>query len=78
MLQKTLSNRRLPEFQKIGVIVRVHWDYVESERDGDVVWECWELVLPAEYTQEQAAKQGLPPDLAARFNSVNFVEEPNE
>lgn len=50
------ANHKLPVYQVIGPVVRVHWDYQEKEVGGmDVdsdstvtMWDCQEAVVPVD------------------------------
>lgn len=49
-MNKVFSSEKLPVYQVIGPIVRVHWDYISSQTDEDwgestTVWEAQEAVV---------------------------------
>jgi hypothetical protein len=77
---KTQATWKLPVYQLIGPIVRVHWDYEIIKREGmegiETYWEMLELVVPKDATPEEALELGVPADIAAEFKPENFT--PNE
>jgi len=74
---RTQATWKLPVYQLIGPIVRVHWDYGLIEREGmegiETYWEATELVVPNNATPEEALALGVPPAIAAEFKPENFV-----
>jgi hypothetical protein len=78
---KTQATWRLPVYQLIGPIVRVHWDYELIEREGmegiETYWEMTELVVPNDATPEEALALGVPPAIAAEFKPENFTPPEN-
>lgn len=50
---KVYANWKLPVYQVIGLVVRVHWDYYESENEYGTQWECQEAVVPLEASEEE-------------------------
>jgi hypothetical protein len=77
---KTQATWKLPVYQLIGPIVRVHWDYEFIERQGmegiEKYWEMTELVVPNDATPEEALALGVPSVIAIEFKPENFT--PNE
>ena len=47
---------KLPVYQVIGPIIRVHWDYVERtieyEEETRSTWDCQEAVVPIDATEQ--------------------------
>ena len=76
---KTYANRKLPQFQWIGNIVRVHWEeqpFITAEGENQWVYE--EIVVPDTGSPEDALASGVPPEVASQFIRANFVRETNE
>jgi hypothetical protein len=74
---KTEAGWKLPVYQLIGPIVRVHWDYEELTKEDDMglttYWRATEMVVPKDATPEEALALGVPPEIAAEFKPENFV-----
>jgi len=54
---KVLANWKLPVYQVIGPVVRVHWGYSSYEAEEDwgepmTVWEAQEAVVPLDADRE--------------------------
>lgn len=79
---KTYSTHELPVYQLIGDIVRVHWDGEQVEGGGidepTLQWCYDELVVPKDYTPEQAYAMGVPLEIAEGFLPENFVEDSHD
>jgi hypothetical protein len=75
---KTQAGWKLPVYQLIGPIVRVHWDYELIEREGmdglESFWEASEAVVPKDATPEEALALGVPFAIAAKFKPENFTQ----
>jgi hypothetical protein len=50
---KVYANWKLPVYQEIGPVVRVHWDYSETETEHGIQWECQEVVVPLDASESE-------------------------
>lgn len=44
---------QLETFQRLGPIIRVHWNHEEFYQDDTQYWSCDEIVVPADITPEE-------------------------
>lgn len=67
------SSSKLPTFQKIGPVVRIHFDastiekYDETTETNITIHVAREVVVPSYYTPEQVERAGVPHAIAKKF-----------
>jgi hypothetical protein len=47
------SMHKLETFQRLGPVIRVHWNHEQVTKDGMEYWSCEEIVVPADITVEE-------------------------
>ena len=50
------SMHKLETFQRLGPVIRVHWDHEQITKDDMEYWRCTEIVVPANITAEEMAE----------------------